>query len=165
MISASMYEQGAACSACPAGYSCEDGLCVADEVQGDIELDVESDGVAVPDGGSWAGGYLYIISGFGLSPFGGKDTVRVTFGEPGYSMSCAIVDVAFDYISCLVPDFTSFKGDFTRKVVPVTVNLGYDQKEPVKELDQLSYTYDDALTASADSMTERKGRPHELVSA
>ena len=151
MVSASMYEQGAACSACPAGYSCDDGLCVADDVQAD--LDVESDGQAAPDGGSWAGGYLYVISGFGLSPFGGKDTVRVTFGEPGYSMGCTIVDVAFDYISCLVPDFTNYKGDSTRKVVPVTVNLGYDQKEPLKELEQLSYTYDDALTSSADSMT------------
>ena len=47
MWSASMYEKGAACTACPAGYSCGDGLCVADDVQAD--LDVESDGQAAPE--------------------------------------------------------------------------------------------------------------------
>ena len=106
MISATMYEAGEACSACPLGYTCEDGLCAAAAAPADLMI--EADAESVPEGGSWAGGYLYVVSGFGLVPFGGLETVTVTFGEAPYSMACAIVDVSFDYISCLVPDFTKY---------------------------------------------------------
>jgi len=109
--------------------------------------------------GSWAGGNLFILSGSGLVPFGGEATVFVTFGEAPYSMGCTIVEVAFDYISCMVPDFSTYKSGLSTKQVPVTVNLGYDQVEPFLENSarngggNITYTYDDALTASADSMS------------
>ena len=138
-------------------FTCNDGLCqappAAADTAGDTAPDTAADGEAVPQGGSWAGGYLYVISGFGLHPLGGRDTVRVTFGSPGFSLGCRIVDVSYDYISCLVPDFMRYKGEATKMVVPVTVNLGYDQQEPIKELELMSYTYDDAMTAEAATMT------------
>ena len=105
------------------------------------------------ESGSWAGGNLYVLSGSGLVPFGGQATVFVTFGEAPYSMGCTIVEVAFDYISCMVPDFTSYKGDLTEKTVPVTVNLGYDQVAPILENGNITYTYDDSMTASATAMS------------
>ena len=87
-------------------------------------------GKSVSTGGSWAGGYLYILAGAGMVPDGGSDTVTVTFGEYPFGKSCAIVETTFEYISCLVPDFTSLKGSDTSKVVPVKINLGYDQLAP-----------------------------------
>ena len=102
------------------------------------------------DSGSWAGGALYVLSGSGLMPFGGKDTVFVTFDN---TMGCSIVDVQFDYISCLVPDYSAYKGALTSKEVSVTVNLGYDQFSPSSSSGNLTFTYDDALTASADSLS------------
>ena len=42
--------------------------------------------------GSWAGGSLYVLSGSGLVPYGGQDTVFVTFGEAPYSLGCTTVE-------------------------------------------------------------------------
>merc|ERR1712106_739591 len=103
--------------------------------------------------GSWAGGNLFVLSGSGLVPFGGEATVFVTFGEAPYSMGCTIVEVAFDYISCMVPDFSTYKASQTSKEVPVVVTLGYDQVSPILENGNITYTYDEALTASAETMS------------
>eukprot|EP00090_Calanus_glacialis_P017096 TRINITY_DN2671_c0_g1_i4.p1 TRINITY_DN2671_c0_g1~~TRINITY_DN2671_c0_g1_i4.p1 ORF type:complete len:4502 (+),score=1148.36 TRINITY_DN2671_c0_g1_i4:1085-13507(+) len=103
--------------------------------------------------GSWAGGNLFVLSGSGLVPFGGEATVFVTFGEAPYSMGCTIVEVAFDYISCMVPDFSTYKSGQAIKQVPVAINLGYDQVSPILENGNITYTYDDALTASAEAMS------------
>jgi hypothetical protein len=125
---------------------------------------IEAEGENVPEGGSLAGGYLYVVSGFGLVPFGGLETVTVTFGEYPYSMACAIVDISFDYISCLVPDFSQYKGSDTKKIVPVSIYLGYDQLTPVLELEQMTYTFDDDLTPSASSLSPNTITTSELIS-
>ena len=52
-----------------------------------------------------------MVSGSGLAPFGGQDTVFVKFGKAPYSMGCTIVNFAFDYISCIVPVFSTYKSD------------------------------------------------------
>lgn len=52
-----------------------------------------------------------MLSGSGLAPFGGQDTVFVKFGKAPYSMGCTIVNFAFDYISCIVPVFSTYKSD------------------------------------------------------
>ena len=122
---------------------------VADPATGKFNL-VPMISAANIDSGSWAGGALYVLSGSGLMPFGGKDTVFVTFDN---TMGCTIVDVQFDYISCLVPDYSAYKGALTSKEVSVTVNLGYDQFSPSSSSGNLTFTYDDALTATADSLS------------
>ena len=111
--------------------------------------------------GSWAGGLLYILAGSGLLPYGGKDTVRVNFGEGHTTAACAIVDVKFDQISCTVPDFSQFvQPPLNEKTVPVTVYLGYDQFSPSVNL---TFTYDIALTAIADSLSPTSVPPSEVT--
>ena len=101
--------------------------------------------------GSWAGGNILILSGSGLIPEGGQDTVFVTFGEYPYSMGCAIVEVTFDNISCVVPDFSAFKGSKTSETVQVSIALGYNSFSPIIP-EQISYEFKDSLTSSALSM-------------
>merc|ERR1712106_1198644 len=113
--------------------------------------------------GSWAGGNLFVLSGSGLVPFGGQATVFVTFGEAPYSMGCTIVEVSFDYISCMVPDFSTYKSGQASKQVPVAINLGYDQVSPILDNGNVTYTYDDALTASAETMTPSAVSSSEAV--
>ena len=114
--------------------------------------------------GSWAGGNLFVLSGSGLLPFGGQQTVMITFGAAPYSLGCTVTDVQFDYISCIIPDFTTYQsGNQTTKEVPVTVGLGYDQTAPVYLAGNLTYTYDQALTSSADSMSPTTVSSSETV--
>merc|ERR1712106_1067281 len=113
--------------------------------------------------GSWAGGNFFVLSGSGLVPFGGQATVFVTFGEAPYSMGCTIVEVSFDYISCMVPDFSTYKSGQASKQVPVAINLGYDQVSPILDNGNVTYTYDDALTASAETMTPSAVSSSEAV--
>merc|ERR1712106_837006 len=113
--------------------------------------------------GSWAGGNLFVLSGSSLVPFGGQATVFVTFGEAPYSMGCTSVEVAFDYISCMVPDFSTYKSGQASKQVPVAINLGYDQVSPILDNGNVTYTYDDALTASAETMTPSAVSSSEAV--
>merc|ERR1719483_1010979 len=113
--------------------------------------------------GSWAGGNLFVLSGSGLVPFGGQATVFVTFGEAPYSMGCSIIEVAFDYISCIVPDFSTYKSGQASKQVSVAINLGYDQVSPILDNGNVTYTYDDALTASAETMTPSAVSSSEAV--
>ena len=103
------------------------------------------------DSGSWAGGSLLVLSGSGLMPFGGQDTVFVTFGN---TMGCTIVEVKFDYISCLVPDFSAYQAvNMTTKEVSVVVNMGYDQFSPSYDAGNLTFTFDDALTGTAEALS------------
>ena len=101
--------------------------------------------------GSWAGGSLYVLSGSGLLPYGGQETVFVTFAG---TMGCTIVEVKFDYISCLVPDYSAYKAvNMTSKEVSVVVNMGYDQFSPSYDSGNLTFTFDDALTGTADTIS------------
>jgi hypothetical protein len=103
--------------------------------------------------GSWAGGSLLVLSGSGLIPRGGSEAILVIFGEEGGSQkSCAIVDIAFDYISCLVPDFTDLKGAQTDLEVPVTLQMGYQSEAPTIA-SPLKFNYRESLLATADSMS------------
>ena len=124
--------------------------------------------------GSWAGGNIFVLTGSGLIPEGGSDTVLVTFGDFP-SFSCSILDVSFDSISCVVPDFSSNKGSKTSMSVPVTLSMGYDSYNPFStgedaqtvnsiqspfgvlqqmstSLQELSYQYTDSLTSTASTM-------------
>merc|ERR1711915_771109 len=102
--------------------------------------------------GSWAGGSLFVLSGSGLTPRGGKEAVYVIFGEVGAQKSCAIVDVKYDYISCLVPDFLDLKGVESDMEVPITIEMGYHSENPVVA-SPLKYTFKESLLATADTMS------------
>ena len=102
--------------------------------------------------GSWAGGSILVLSGTGLIPQGGAQATLVIFGDETIGQkSCAIVDIAFDYISCLVPDFTDIKGAQTDLVVPVSLQMGYLSEAPTME-SNLTFTFRESLMASADVM-------------
>merc|ERR1719410_1560997 len=69
-------------------------------------------------------------------------------------MGCTIVDVKFDYISCLVPDYSAYRVvNMTTKEASVVVNMGYDQFSPSYDSGNLTFTFDDALTGSAEAMS------------
>ena len=101
--------------------------------------------------GSWAGGNIYTLTGSGLIPEGGSETVFVTFGDQPYAMGCSIIDVSYTTINCMVPDFTAYKSDQSSKSVNVTVEMGYDSFTP-ESMVQLEYEYSDALTSSSNSI-------------
>ena len=61
------------------------------------------------------------------------------------------MDIAFDYISCLVPDFTDIKGAQTELVVPVSLQMGYLSEAPTME-SNLTFTFRESLMATADVM-------------
>ena len=102
--------------------------------------------------GSWAGGSVLTLSGSGLLTEAGKKAVLVIFGEEGLQKSCAIIDVSYTQISCLVPDFRDLQGLDTDKTVPVMVEMGYMSESPVVS-SPLSFTFKQSLLATADSMT------------
>ena len=102
--------------------------------------------------GSWAGGNILRITGTGLHPDGGKKTVQVIFGEEGFQASCTIIEVSYTDISCLIPDYRTFKGVDIDKTVPVTVLIGYDQYPPKANV-ALNYTFKNALVSTADSIS------------
>ena len=99
--------------------------------------------------GSWAGGSLFVLTGSGLIPRGGKEAVLVIFGEEGSQKSCAIVDIAYDYISCLVPDFTASQDELT---VPISLQMGYSSQVPEMAA-ALTFTFKSSLISTADSMS------------
>ena len=102
--------------------------------------------------GSWAGGSIFVLSGSGLIPQGGAEATLVIFGDETIGQkSCAIVDIAFDYISCLVPDFTDIKGGQTDMVVPVSLQMGYLSEAPTMD-SNLTFTFRESLMATADAM-------------
>ena len=74
---------------------------------------------------------MVTFSGSGLLSHGGKEGVLVIFGEEGFQKSCAIIQVTYTEISCLVPDFRDLKGLDTDKVVPVIIEMGYMSENPV----------------------------------
>ena len=102
--------------------------------------------------GSWAGGSILTLSGTGLLPRGEKEAVLVIFGEVGSQKSCAIVDVKYNYISCLVPDFLELKGVQTDLEVPISIEMGYQSENP-ETASPLTFTYKSSLLATVDSMT------------
>merc|ERR1719483_104165 len=102
--------------------------------------------------GSWAGGSIVTLSGTGLVPRGGKEAILVIFGEVGSQKSCAIVEVQYDYISCLVPDFLDLQGIQTDLDVPISIEMGYQSENPVTA-SPLTYKFKTSLLATADLMT------------
>ena len=102
--------------------------------------------------GSWAGGSIIILSGSGLIPRGGAQATLVIFGdETSGQKSCAIVDIGFNYISCLVPDFTDMKAGQTDLTVPVSLQMGYLSDAPTME-SNLTFTFRESFMATADAM-------------
>ena len=102
--------------------------------------------------GSWAGGSILVLSGSGLIPQGGAKATLVIFGDQTSGQkSCAIVDIAFDSISCLVPDFTDMKGGQTDLTVPVALQMGYLSEAPTME-SNVTFTFKESLMATADAM-------------
>jgi hypothetical protein len=93
-----------------------------------------------------------VMTGSGLVPHGGPEAVLITFGEGWGAAACTIIDVKFDYISCLVPDYSGNKGPNTETTVTVDVKMGYDGLPPIIAGETIEYTFTDAMTASADSM-------------
>ena len=102
--------------------------------------------------GSWAGGSVVTFSGSGLLTKGGKTAVLVIFGEEGLQKSCAIIEVTYTTISCLVPDFRDLKGLDTDKEVPVTIEMGFMSENPVVSA-PLTFTFRESLVATADSLS------------
>ena len=102
--------------------------------------------------GSWAGGSILSFTGTGLVPKGGKDAILVIVGESGAQKSCAVIEVTYTQLSCLVPDFTDLKGADADMTVPVQIEMGYMSENPVTT-SQLSFTYKESLVATATSMS------------
>ena len=115
------------------------------------------------DSGSWAGGNILTLSGSALIPDGGKDTVTITFGEYPYALGCSVLDVTFNSISCVVPDFSDHKADKTSMSVDITISLGYDAFTPEIVSGQLSYEYSDELTSTALSMDASSAVASDVV--
>ena len=102
--------------------------------------------------GSWTGGNILILSGKGLLPHGGMETVQVIFGEEGFQASCSVISVTYDAISCLVPDYRPFKGIDQEKAVPVAILLGYKQVMP-KQATDVIFTFKDTLLSTATAIS------------
>ena len=115
------------------------------------------------DTGSWAGGNIFILSGSALMPEGGLETVIITFGEYPYAFGCAVLDITFTSISCVVPDFSSHKGDKTSMSVDITINMGYDSHSPSVTSGQLSYKFTDTLTSKTSSMDASSAVASDVV--
>ena len=102
--------------------------------------------------GSWTGGNVLILSGKGLLPYGGIETVQIIFGEEFFQASCSVISVTYDAISCLVPDYRPFKGNNQEKEVPIIVTLGYQQLMPY-QVSNATFTFKNSLLSTATAIS------------
>ena len=104
-----------------------------------------------PLSGSWAGGNMISINGFGLKP--ADEIVTVNFGESPYQKGCKVVSTTSSQITCQVPDYRDSRVS-TTKTVPIEIFLSGDMITPdLAESVTLEYQFDDALTPSSSSVS------------
>ena len=100
-----------------------------------------------------------MLSGSGLLPEGGADAVIVIFGDVGTQKICTLVDVKFNYISCLVPDFSIFKARENDMEVPISVEMGFLRENPFTT-QTLKFKFMASLLSTIDTMTQHSHAIH-----
>ena len=97
--------------------------------------------------GSWAGGSILKITGFGLKP--GDDIVTINFGSAPFQKGCNVVEILSTEISCIVPDYRDQKAS-AEKVVPMEIYISGNMVVPEFEsLMTPEYTFTESLTPSS----------------
>jgi hypothetical protein len=104
-----------------------------------------------PLSGSWAGGSILMVAGYGLNPADGF--VTINFGESPYQKGCKIISKTSTEISCLVPDYRDSRVSQT-KTVPIEIYLSGEMIKPDQDdAIILEYTFDDSLTPSSSAVS------------
>ena len=104
-----------------------------------------------PLSGSWAGGSILKLTGYGLKPE--DEIVTVNFGESPYQKGCKILEISSTEISCQVPDYKDSRVSST-KSVSVEIYLSGEMIKPdIDESITMEYTFDDGLTPSSSAVT------------
>ena len=102
-----------------------------------------------PISGSWAGGTIFTINGFGLTPE--DEYITINFGEAPYSKGCKVISSTSKQITCQVPDFRDLKTT-TMKKVSIEIYLSGNMLQPVTD-NPLEYTFDETLTPISSTVS------------